>query len=86
MNLRHLVDNTVRSLLLAAIVIYFVTGYGITEFRTVESLTFGLLTKNLAFRIHNALAVPLIVLLFLHVVLPSVLRYFGGKRSQPVSD
>lgn len=45
----------------------YTTGFGITEFRTVETLTFGLLTKNLAFKTHNNLWIPFMILLGLHV-------------------
>jgi hypothetical protein len=37
------VKNGVRWLLLAAVALYLVSGLGITEFRTVQHLTFGLL-------------------------------------------
>jgi hypothetical protein len=46
----------------------------------VEHLTFGLLTKSLAFKIHDALAIPFMTLLLLHILLPSVLRRFGLKQ------
>lgn len=45
------------------------TGYGITEYRTVEGLTFGLLTKSLAFRAHGTLAIVFIILFLLHIYL-----------------
>jgi len=57
----------VHWLLLALVVLYFVTGLGITEYRTVESLTFGLLTKTLSFKAHNILWIPFLVLLVLHI-------------------
>lgn len=53
--------------LLALVVLYFVTGFGITEFRTVETLTFGLLTKTLSFKLHNNLWIPFLLLLILHI-------------------
>jgi len=55
--------------LLAVIILYVVTGLGITQFRIVEGLTFGLLSKNLSFAVHEYLLWPLIVLLFLHVAI-----------------
>jgi hypothetical protein len=64
----------VRWLLLAAVLLYLVTGLGISEFRTVEDLTFGLLTKDIAFRLHDALLAPFIALLVLHVTLPLLMR------------
>jgi len=52
--------------LLVVAVIFLVSGFGITEFRIVEMLTFGLLTKSLAFKIHEVLWIPFAVLLVLH--------------------
>jgi len=64
----HLAKAIVRWSLLALIVLYFITGLGITEYRTVEALTFGLLTKTLSFKAHNVLWIPFVILLILHVV------------------
>ena len=64
----------VRWLLLAAILLYLVSGLGITEFRTLERLTFGLLAKDTAFRLHDALLAPFIALLVLHITLPLLMR------------
>jgi cytochrome b subunit of formate dehydrogenase len=80
MTYARLIEKTIRWLLVVGIIIYIVTGYGITEFRIVEHLTFGLLTKSLAFKIHDALAIPFMTLLLLHILLPSVLRRFGLKQ------
>ena len=63
----HLARGIVRWSLLALVVLYFVTGFGITEFRTVETLTFGLLTKSLSFQLHNILWIPFLILLILHI-------------------
>lgn len=59
-------------LLAAVIVLYLVTGFGITEFRIVETATFGLLTKNLAFKIHNNIWIPFVVLLILHTLFNTI--------------
>lgn len=64
----------VRWLLLAAILLYLVSGLGISEFRTVQHLTFGLLGKDTAFRLHDALLAPFIALLILHIGLPPLVR------------
>lgn len=69
-----IVKKVIPWLLLAVLALYIITGFGITQFRTVESITFGLLTKNLSFKIHNALTIPFLVLLVVHIVLPYVLR------------
>jgi cytochrome b subunit of formate dehydrogenase len=46
-------EKIVHWSLLIVIILYVVTGLGITQFRTVEALTFGLLGKNLSFVIHE---------------------------------
>jgi cytochrome b subunit of formate dehydrogenase len=61
------VIQVVHWLLLAVIVLYLITGFGITQFRVVEQVTFGLLSKNLAFQVHDNLLIPFIVLLGLHI-------------------
>ncbi len=72
---QNLLKQTVIWLLAIVIVLYGVSGFGITEFRTVETLTFGLLTKNLAFKIHNSLEIPFVILLLLHLCLPFVFKW-----------
>jgi thiosulfate reductase cytochrome b subunit len=57
--------------LLVLAVLVVVTGLGITEYRTVEVLTFGLLGKALAFKLHLWLWAPFLLLLALHVLLAS---------------
>jgi dolichol kinase len=69
----NLAKQVVHWLLLAALVLYLLTGFGITQFRVVENLTFGLLSKPLAFQIHDNLLIPFIVLLILHI-------YQGARR------
>ncbi len=63
--------QTVHWLLMTVVALFIVTGFGVSEFRTVERLTLGLLTKQLAraFKIHFELRLPLVVLLMLHVYL-----------------
>ena len=57
--------------LLVLSVLVVVTGLGITEYQTVEALTFGLLGKALSFKLHLWLWVPFLVVLALHVLLTS---------------
>lgn len=56
-------------LLLTAVLLYVLTGYGITQFRIVEPLTLGLLTKSLSFKIHSYLIIPGVILLIVHLYL-----------------
>ncbi|MGB8708004.1 MAG: cytochrome b/b6 domain-containing protein [Dehalococcoidia bacterium] len=64
---QNLAKQVVHWLLLVVIVLYILTGFGITSYRAVEFLTFGLLTKPLAFKIHDNLIIPFIVLIVLHI-------------------
>jgi thiosulfate reductase cytochrome b subunit len=76
-----IVKKVIPWLLLAVLALYIITGFGITEFRTVEAITFGLLTKNVSFKIHNALIIPFLVLLVVHIVLPYVLRRTKSNKN-----
>jgi cytochrome b subunit of formate dehydrogenase len=80
-NKASIVRRTIRWLLLVAVILYVITGFGITEFRTVETLTFGLLTKNLAFRVHEALWIPFAVLLTAHILYSPVTRFWRKYRT-----
>ncbi len=70
----ELFRSVVHWSLAAVIAIYIISGFGITEFRTVEAWTFGLITKNLSFIVHNILTVPFIVLLITHISLALTLK------------
>ena len=80
----RLVKRMVRWFLAVAIVVFIVSGIGITEFRTVEALTFGLVPKVLSFEVHThpGLALSLLVLLILHTYLAFFrpIRPKNGKR------
>jgi len=75
-----LAKNITHWLLLVVIIVYLVSGFGITEFRTVEALTLGLLTKSLAFKMHDVLLIPLLVLLSLHIFMSSFSRLLRKPR------
>ena len=64
---QNLAMRVVHWLLVAVLALYVVTGFGITQYRIVEQVTFGLLSKPLAFKIHDNLLIPFIVLLVLHI-------------------
>jgi len=76
---QRVVRSTVHWLLTALVIVYLITGFGITEYRIVEPLTFGLLTKSLAQRIHISIEIPFIILLVLHIWLLPLLRYFRSR-------
>lgn len=64
---RSLVKKGLDWALFGMTLVYLFTGLGITQFRIIEDLTFGLLSKNLSFRLHEDLLVPFLILLSLHV-------------------
>jgi cytochrome b subunit of formate dehydrogenase len=78
---QDLIKRVIRWLLVIVMVVFLLTGFGITEFRTVETLTFGLLTKPLAFKIHENLWIPLLVLLVLHIGFSPLSRLYKRKQS-----
>jgi len=73
-NVQDLVRKIIHWLLLVVTILFLITGFGISEFRVVETLTFGWLTKSWAFRMHYSLWIPFLVLLILHVCLPFVFK------------
>jgi cytochrome b subunit of formate dehydrogenase len=78
---QQLVRRTIFWLLTVVVIIYLLTGFGITQYRIFEPLTFGLLTKNLAHRIHMNLEIPFIILVVLHIWLLPLLKRFKLKHS-----
>jgi cytochrome b subunit of formate dehydrogenase len=63
----RLVIKIVHWSLAVVAILFLISGFGISEFRVVETVTFWLLTKNLAFRMHEVLWIPFVVLLILHI-------------------
>jgi len=79
MNRLRLVRRIIQWLLLAVAVVLLISGLGITYYGAVETISFGLLTKNLSHQIHNApgLWIFFVVLLALHIALP----FIGRKKN-----
>ena len=65
-------------LLLAFSLLLVITGLGITEFRTMEAVTFGLLPKALSFQLHSLLWIPFLAILACHLLLSCR----AGKRGK----
>lgn len=84
-NWSKLIKTAVHWALFIITLLYLVTGLGITQYHIVESLTFGLLTKNVAFWAHDSLLIPFVTLLVLHVIMrPAGWLYSHLKRdSEP---
>jgi cytochrome b subunit of formate dehydrogenase len=77
---KYLFERIIQWLLLVVTLIYVITGLGITQFRIIEPATFGLLSKNLSFVIHDNLLIPFIVLLILHVTVKPVKQFYRKRR------
>jgi cytochrome b subunit of formate dehydrogenase len=83
---QRLVKGTIHWLLTVVAIVYLITGFGITEYRIVETLTFGLLTKSLAQQIHINLEIPFIALLVLHIWVLPLLKHFRLKGVRSTSS
>ena len=70
----NLLKRTVIALLAVVTVLYGLSGFGITQFRVVQTITFGILNKALAFKIHDALWIPFAILLILHLCLQLIFK------------
>jgi len=66
---KKLVRKIIHWGLLVIIIIFIITGLGFARYRVIESITFGLLTKPVAYQIHSYLIFPLIVFLYLHILI-----------------
>ena len=73
---QYLFERIIQWAILGVTIIYVITGLGITEFRIIEPATFGLLSKNLSFAIHDNLLIPFIVLLVLHIAVKPVKQIY----------
>ena len=61
----------VRWLLFLVSGLLILSGFGITQYQTVNKLTLGFLDKAQFFQMHIFLAIPFLILLLLHIALSS---------------
>ncbi len=76
MKKNRIIRTSVDILLMAIIVLYVLTGYGITNYHIVESITFYVLSKPISHLIHSNLIIPFIILLIFHIILSTKTNYF----------
>jgi len=62
-------DRLLTWILLALLIIFVITGYGIVNPQLINELTGGILTRSLSLYLHTTLDMPLLVLLMLHVLI-----------------
>ena len=72
----QLLKKTTQYLLLLLTIIFLITGYGVTEHRLMQTITFSLLTKPVSHVIHINLIMPFIMLLILHIALSIKPKFF----------
>lgn len=75
------VNKILRWTLAVVTVLVLISGLGITHYTTVEYLTYGLFTKNLAFMVHLYLLIPFVVLFVLHIFIKPILRLSDRLKS-----
>jgi cytochrome b561 len=73
-NNRKLIKRIIHWTMVAYIVVYVVSGFGITNFQTMESLTLGLMGKATAMQLHNNMELPFLVLILAHVYVSLIMR------------
>ncbi len=79
---RHLIRRIVGWSLFVITALYVVSGFGITSFRIVTPVTFGLLDKPASFRIHDWLLAPFLILLCLHLAFRYLAQAVGRKSKK----
>lgn len=78
------VSKTITHMLLTVVIILFITtGFGITNYQIVESLTLGGLSKPLSFQIHTNLTIPLILLLIAHIGFTIGKKFWKKNNPEP---
>ena len=64
---RKTTKKAVHIILMILIVVVIVSGLGITYYRSIESITGGLLDKTLSFQLHTLLFLPFLLVLLVHL-------------------
>jgi thiosulfate reductase cytochrome b subunit len=74
----------VQWLLMAGVVLYILTGLGMTQFGIFEQVPLGLPVRRACVAIHNNLIIPFVILLLLHLLLPYIRKWLNHSQ-QPGS-
>jgi hypothetical protein len=76
-----LLKKVVHWLLFLVVVLILLSGFGIVDYQLVQAITFGILDKATAYKLHINLWWVFIVLLALHVLLTMQTRTTKGKEA-----
>jgi hypothetical protein len=66
--------KTVHITLIILVVVVIVSGLGIAYYQIINTITIGLLSKDLAFRIHTLIFVPFLIILLLHSFMSWIIK------------
>ena len=83
MNVLQIIKTLTHVLLTIVIMLFIATGFGITNYQIVESLTLGGLSKPLSFQIHTNLTIPLILLLIAHIGFTIEKKFWKKNNPKP---
>jgi len=75
-----LVKKIVDWTLYAVTIVYVLTGLGITQYRIIELLTLGLLSKSFSLKIHENLLVPFLILLSMHILFRPITQIYSALK------
>jgi len=79
-DLDKVIRISIQAILLLLLSMYIISGFGITESRAIESITLGLLTKPVAFQVHNNLLLPFIIFLIMHIAYKPISKVIFKAR------
>jgi hypothetical protein len=68
MELLKVIKTTTHLLLTIVIILFILTGFGITNYQIIGPATAGILSKPASFQLHTNLIIPLIILLVAHMM------------------
>ncbi len=74
------VKKILRWTLAIITLIVIISGLGINYYNSMEYITSGLLSKNLAFGIHFWIFIPFLILFLLHIFIKPILRFFNKEK------
>jgi hypothetical protein len=79
MDIVKITYTLIHMLLLIVIILFVLTGFGITNYQVIEPATFGALSKLSSYQLHLNLIIPFLILLGAHFA------FVIGKKIQKKS-
>ena len=74
------IKKILRWTLAIVTVLVIISGLGINYYNSITFITFGLLSKNVAFTLHFWLFIPFFILFILHMFIKPILRTLGNEK------